>query len=75
MIPTAVSGAIIIALVGWFATLFAISRSSLNNRRKRMLLIPSWIPWLALALGPPIVSGIIPFPERSTSAARSRWGC
>lgn len=60
MIPTAVSGAIVIALVGWFATLFAISRSTLNGRRRRNLLIPSWIPWLALALGAPILSGIIP---------------
>jgi hypothetical protein len=60
MIPTAVSCAIVIALVGWFATLFAISRSTLNSRHKRNLLIPSWIPWLAVALGAPILSGIIP---------------
>jgi hypothetical protein len=63
MIPTAVSGAIVIALVGWFATVFAISRSSLSGRRKRILLIPSWVPWLALALGAPILSGIIPLSE------------
>jgi len=63
MIPTAVSGAIVIALVGWFATIFAISRSSMSRRRKRILLIPSWIPWLALALGAPILSGIIPLAD------------
>jgi hypothetical protein len=63
MIPTAVSGAIVIALVGWFATVFAISRSSLSRKRKRILLMPSWIPWLALALGAPILSGIIPISE------------
>ena len=63
MIPTAVSGAIVIALVGWFATIFAISRSSMSRRRKRILLIPSWIPWLALALGAPILSGIIPLTD------------
>ena len=59
MIPTAVSGAMVIALVGWFATVFVIGRSRLNSRRKRILLIPSWIPWLTLALGAPISSGII----------------
>jgi hypothetical protein len=56
---TIVSGAIIIALLGWFATIIAISRSGLTGRRKRMLLIPSWLPWLALALGAPILSGLI----------------
>ena len=60
MIPTAVSGAIIIAIVGWLATIFAISRSSLSRTWKRNLLVPSWIPWLALALGAPILSGLIP---------------
>lgn len=63
MIPTAVSGAIVIALIGWFGTIFAISRSKLSSSRKRILLIPSWIPWLALALGAPILSGIIPLSE------------
>jgi hypothetical protein len=63
MVPVAVSGAIIIALVGWFATIFAVSRSSMSSQRKRMLLIPSWIPWLALALGAPILSGLIPLNE------------
>jgi hypothetical protein len=60
MVPTAVSGAIIIAIVGWFATIFAISRSSVSSKWKRILLIPSWIPWLGLALGAPILSGLIP---------------
>jgi hypothetical protein len=60
MIPTAVSVAIIIAIIGWFATIFAISRSSMSSKWKRILLIPSWIPWLGLALGAPILSGLIP---------------
>ena len=59
MISTAVSVAIIIAIIGWLATIFAISRSSLSRVWKRNLLIPSWIPWLALALGAPILSGLI----------------
>jgi hypothetical protein len=60
MISTAVSIAIIVAIVGWLATIFAISRSSLSHTWKRNLMIPSWIPWLALALGAPILSGMIP---------------
>jgi len=63
MAPTAVSGAIIIALIGWFATILTISRSSMSSKRKRLLLIPSWIPWLALALGAPILSGLLPLNE------------
>jgi hypothetical protein len=60
MVSTAVSVAIIIAIVGWLATVFAISRSPLSRAWKRNLLIPSWIPWLVLALGAPILSGMIP---------------
>src|SRR5205085_5542416 len=60
MVSTAVSVAIIIAIIGWLATIFAISRSSLSRTWKRNLLLPSWIPWLALALGAPILSGLIP---------------
>jgi hypothetical protein len=60
MVSTAVSVAIIIAIIGWLATIFAISRSSLSRAWKRNLLIPYWIPWLALALGAPILSGLIP---------------
>jgi hypothetical protein len=63
MNTVAVSGAIIIALVGWFATIFTISRSSVSSKRKRLLLIPSWIPWLALALGAPILNGMLPLSE------------
>lgn len=59
MISTAVAGAILIALLGWFATIFAISNSRLNGKMKRLLLLPSWIPWLVLALGAPIISGIL----------------
>src|SRR6185503_16326601 len=63
MISPAVTGAVIIALMGWFATIFAISRSRLSSKRKLLLLVPSWIPWMALALGAPILSGLIPWHE------------
>lgn len=60
--PT-VTVAIIIALIGWFATIFAISRSGLSSKKKLLLLIPSWVPWMALALGAPILSGMLPLRE------------
>jgi hypothetical protein len=63
MNPTAISVTIVIALIGWFATVVMISRSAMSGQRKRWLLIPSWIPWVALALGAPILSGVIPLSE------------
>lgn len=63
MVPHPVVGAIVIALVGWFATLIAINRSSISAIWKRRLMLPSWIPWLGLALVAPILSGMIPFQE------------
>lgn len=54
---------IVIAVIGWFATIRAISTSRLKASRKRLLLIPSWIPWMALALGAPIFTGSLPLTE------------
>jgi hypothetical protein len=74
MIPAAVSGAMVIALIGWFATLFVIGRSKLNSRRKRILLIASWIPWLMLALGAPIISGIVSLSEAANIGGAMTMG-
>jgi hypothetical protein len=63
MAAPAVTGAIVIALIGWFATIFAISKSPLSSKKKLLLLVPSWVPWMALALGAPILSGLIPLTE------------
>ena len=63
MISPAVGGAILIALIGWFATIRVIGASRLSSGMKRLLMIPSWIPWMALALGAPILSGLISFPN------------
>jgi hypothetical protein len=59
MIVPTIAVAVLIAVVGWFATIRVISTSSLNIRVKRLLLVPSWIPWMLLALGAPLLSGII----------------
>ena len=63
MVPHPVIGAIVIALVGWFATLVAINRSSMSASWKRRWMVPSWIPWLGLALAAPILSGMIPLQQ------------
>jgi hypothetical protein len=59
MLSPTIAGAIVIALVGWFATIRAISGSKLSSERKQWLLIPSWIPWLVIALGAPILTGAL----------------
>ena len=50
-----VAAAMLIAFVGWFATLVAIKRSGYSARTKYLLMIPSWIPWLVLA---PLLLGL-----------------
>jgi hypothetical protein len=57
MISPSIAGVILIALVGWFATIRVIGRSRLSNSTKQLLLIPSWIPWMLIALGAPILAG------------------
>ena len=59
MVSPTVAGAIVVALVGWFATIRAISASKLSSDRKQWLLIPSWIPWMVVALGAPILTGAL----------------
>ena len=54
---------IIIAIIGFLATIRAISTSNLSEKAKRWLLIPSWIPWLALALGAPLFTGVLQIDE------------
>jgi hypothetical protein len=61
MLSPTIAGAIVIALIGWFATIRAISASKLSSNRKQWLLIPSWIPWLVVALGAPILAGALSF--------------
>lgn len=63
MTPDPIIGAMIVAIIGWFATLIAINRSALSSAWKRRCMIPSWIPWMGLALGAPILSGMIPLQQ------------
>jgi hypothetical protein len=63
MTMSAVAIAVLVALVGWFATIRVISNSALSSPRKRLLLVVSWIPWISLALGAPIFNGLLPLSE------------
>jgi hypothetical protein len=63
MISPTVAVAILVALVGWFATIRVISASKFSSRLKQWLLIPSWIPWMAFALGAPILAGSLTVPN------------
>lgn len=54
-----VAVAMFVAFTGWFATLVAIKRSAFTARVKYLLMIPSWIPWLVLALGAPMLHGVL----------------
>jgi hypothetical protein len=63
MISPTVVVAILIALIGWFATLRVISASKLSSSKKHWLMLPSWIPWMAFALGAPILAGSMSLPN------------
>ena len=56
--------AICIALVGWLATAHLIkTRTNLKEKLKRFLIVPTWFPWMGLALGGPVYQGSIPSDE------------
>jgi hypothetical protein len=59
MISPSVAVVILVALIGWFATIRVISGSKLSSGTKQWLLIPSWIPWMIVALGAPIIAGTL----------------
>jgi hypothetical protein len=52
--------AIGLAAIGWIATVIVIRRSKLQERMQRFLMVPSWVPWIALALGAPAMHGVLP---------------
>jgi hypothetical protein len=62
MISAPITAAILVALVGWLATIRVISASRLSYTKKQWLIIPSWIPWLLFALGAPIIAGSLSIP-------------
>ncbi len=63
MLSSTVLVTLLIAAIGWLATIRVISISRIQRIKKRTLLIPSWVLWLVVALGAPILSGVLPLPE------------
>lgn len=62
MISFPVIAAVIIAAIGWIATIRGLSFTRMP-RVKRWFLIPLWIPWIVLALGAFIASGGLPLAD------------
>ncbi|HEU5010978.1 MAG TPA: hypothetical protein VFT66_00430 [Roseiflexaceae bacterium] len=60
MLSSTILITLLIAAIGWLATIRVISTSRLHRIKKRTLLIPSWVLWLVVALGAPILSGVLP---------------
>lgn len=48
-----------VAVTGWIATVIVISRSSLERRSRRWVIMLAWVPWIALALGAPTLRGAL----------------
>lgn len=54
---------LIVAAIGWLATIRVISTSRIHAIKKRILLLPAWVAWLVVALGAPTLSGVLPVTE------------
>lgn len=63
MISSTILIGLVIAAIGWLATIRLISTSQLSRTKKRTLLIPSWFAWLGAALVTPFFIGMIPLSE------------
>jgi hypothetical protein len=62
MISPSIAVVILVAIVGWLATIRVISASRMSYSKKQWLIVPSWIPWLLFALGAPILAGSLSIP-------------
>ncbi len=55
------------ALTGWLATCYWVVSSRFKPHTRRFLIIPLWFPWMLLALGGPVVQGIVPHTQALSS--------
>ncbi len=61
---TTLMAALLLALFGWLATVHWIKdRRTMSEKTKQLLIIPSWFPWMALALGSVVAQGMLPAQE------------
>jgi hypothetical protein len=51
--------AMFFALAGWIATCHRLVNSQVKPQTRRLLVVPLWFAWMALALGGPVFQGII----------------
>ena len=62
------------AFIGWLASSYAIKHSRLAVRWQRIIIVPLWVAWVALALGGPIVNGSVAITDAVTSAGACTVG-
>ena len=49
---------LLVAFFGWLATVHAIrTNTRLSDKLKRRLIVPSWFPWMVVALGAVVAQG------------------
>ncbi len=51
--------AMFFALAGWVATCYRMVHSEMKVQTRRLLVIPLWFVWMAIALGGPVFQGAI----------------
>lgn len=61
--------AMVIALAGWIATCYRIVHSRVSLQTRRLLVIPLWFVWMAVALGAPVFQGMVTMTEALTTGA------
>jgi hypothetical protein len=61
--------AMFFALAGWIATCYRIVHSEIRPEIRRLLVIPLWFVWMAVALGGPVFQGTLSATEALTTGA------
>ncbi len=51
--------AMFFALAGWIATCYRIVHSQIKPETRRLLVVPLWFVWMAVALGGPVLQGVV----------------
>ncbi len=51
--------AMFIALAGWIATCYRLVHSQIKAETRRLLIVPLWFLWMAIALGGPVFQGVV----------------
>lgn len=58
------AGSMLVALVGWVATIYWLKGfKRLSARSRNILLLSSWFPWMVMALAAVVVPGKLPLAD------------